>query len=275
MHPKQLIVHIGAPKSGSTYLQQVLLQNTKLLEMMGVNYPCTDNGHPGTDADPSAFLAQDISDIFPNEAHTTILSHEDLLPRPAMSNVIRDAATRLGVSVHVVVFLRPFSEVIYGSYSQHMKQFFATYLDKRQAYDGQDFLTFAKARTATLKPEVWLRRWDSAFPQTDLVVRSYRDIQATFTDLLDLPSPLNWKVHKTLVNRSLRVCDCEQIAQALQDPSQTADQITEMHKQHFHMTSLTDTGRTPARTDMMEDWFSKTNQALLEQFGYDNIASQF
>ena len=68
---RRIILHFGAPKAGSTFLQRVLLQNTDRLAAAGVAYPHDGSGHPGNaeaiaarrslDRDQADDIAQEIA----------------------------------------------------------------------------------------------------------------------------------------------------------------------------------------------------------------------
>src|SRR5579875_1333997 len=44
--PTRVFLHVGAPKTGTTYVQQVLFANRATLAQAGVLYPVTDVGQP-------------------------------------------------------------------------------------------------------------------------------------------------------------------------------------------------------------------------------------
>ena len=268
---KQILLHIGSPKCGSTYFQRVMLQNQALLRDQGIHYPDGDAGHPG-----NAMIVPDISQeqfakLFPDpNVHTTVLSHENLYAMPQWGKALSELAKQSGVTVRVLVFLRPFSEFLYGDYSQFMKQFFDTYLQTRKPYDDRTFESFAQRRIETLKPAGFLPKWAALFPEAPLVLESHRNIRQTFETLLGAVDGMDWTVPTALTNPSLRVSDCDDIAAAMRDLSVTPDAIKEMFQQAFHQTDLPDTGRTTARTEWLEVQFEAQNAILFEKFGFNN-----
>ena len=52
---KKVILHIGAPKCGSTYLQKVMLKNQENLISKGFYYPTPPGEHPGNASDLSIY----------------------------------------------------------------------------------------------------------------------------------------------------------------------------------------------------------------------------
>ena len=49
---RRILLHIGSPKCGSTYLQRALLQNRDRLAAHGIRYPHDGGEHPGNAAQP-------------------------------------------------------------------------------------------------------------------------------------------------------------------------------------------------------------------------------
>jgi hypothetical protein len=175
-----------------------------------------------------------------------------------------------GITVQVVVFLRPFSAFLYGDYSQFMKQFFDTYLESCKPYGDKTFEGFAERRINTLKPANFLPKWAERFPDAPLVLASHRKIRQTLETIFGNIGEMNWTVPSELTNPSLRVSDCDAIAAAMRDSSKNADYIKKMFLKSFHTTDLPDLGRTPERTLWLEEQFEAQNSALFDLFGFNN-----
>ncbi|MFK7940764.1 MAG: hypothetical protein AB8B82_15385 [Roseovarius sp.] len=269
---RDLLLHVGSPKCGSTYLQNVLLRNATLLEANGVRYPHDGGGHPGNAADIKQITAETLERYFEGGKHKVILSHEDLFSLTPHGAALSELAPKHDIRVQVMLFLRPFSEFVYGDYSQFMKQFFARFLETRNPYDGRDFETFAQRRIQTMTPHLYLRRWQSRFPETPVILASHRDLKARLSDWLgaDLARDMDWKISPDKINKSLRMQDCDAMAAAMRDPNVSNSQIEAMHRQAFRNVAQADAGRTVARTAWLEAQFAPQNKALLEEFGFDN-----
>jgi len=269
---RRILLHIGSPKCGSTFLQQVLLQNAATLEKHGVRYPHDGGGHPGNAANLADIDTIQLGRWFAEGIQTVILSHEDLYSLCKRGDTLARLAREGGIAVHLICFLRPFSEFVYGDYSQFMKQFFDRFLSERNAYGGRDFATFAQRRIDTMKPASYLRQWQLRFAQVPLTVASHRRIRPVMTELLgaSVADGLNWTVGPSQVNRSLRMEDCDAIAAAMRDPQVPDEDIKCMFREAFHKVGEPDAGKTPERTAWLEAQFAPQNQALLEEFAFDN-----
>lgn len=269
---RRILLHIGSPKCGSTYLQQVLLQNRDLLLTHHVRYPHDGAGHPGNAAALADVDQGMLDQWFADGVNTVILSHEDLYSLAKRGDALAALARENGIAVQLITFLRPFSEFIYGDYSQFMKQFFDKFLAERKPYDGRDFETFAQRRINTMKPALYLRQWQQRFPDLPLILKGHRDIRATMTGLLGahLGEALDWTVSGDRVNPSLRMVDCDAIVAAMYDPDMPDDDITQMFKDAFHKVGTDDPGKTNARTEWLEAQFAPQNADLLKGFSFDN-----
>ncbi len=269
---RRILLHIGSPKCGSTYLQQVLLQNRDLLEAHQMRYPDPGNGHPGNAADLDDVNRATLTRWFTGGIDTVILSHEDLYSQAKRGDALAELAREEGIAVQLICFLRPFSEFIYGDYSQFMKQFFDTFLAERKPYGGRDFKTFAQRRIDTMKPAAYLRQWQSRFPSVPMTLDGHRNIRTVMARLLGTPlaDKLNWVVDDNRVNRSLRMADCDRIAAAIRSPEVSESDIKQMFRDAFHNVDIPDEGKTAERTAWLEAQFAPQNIALLEEFAFDN-----
>lgn len=267
---KKIILHIGSPKCGSTYLQRALLQSNEALKAAGIHYPHAGGTHLGNAADIADLGQQRLDRYFEGNTHTVILSHEDLYSLSDRGDALQQLARRNDIPVQIVVFLRPFSEFMFGDYSQFMKQHFDRYLAERNPYDGRSFEDFVHHRANTMKPAGFIRRWARRFPDLPPVVASHRNIRAVFETLLGQEAPINWDVHATQTNPSLRMQDCDAIAAAMRDRSVDPTTIRGMFRQAFHDTAEPDSGKTDARKKWIEEQFRAQNAALMRHFDFDN-----
>ncbi|QGX96772.1 histidine phosphatase family protein (plasmid) [Roseovarius faecimaris] len=269
---KEILLHVGSPKCGSTYMQNVMLNNAALLEAAGVRYPHDGGTHPGNAADIKSITPARLDSYFAGGMQRVILSHEDLFSLVQHGDTLAALTAERGIAVQLLFFLRPFSEFVYGDYSQFMKQFFQRFLDTRNPYDGRDFKTFAQRRIDTMTPHLYLRRWQRRFPARPVIVASHRALRPTLAGWLGeaLAERMDWDLPPGKVNKSLRMQDCDALAAAMRDPSVTQSEILAMRKEAFENLREPDAGRTPERTAWLEAQFAPHNKALLDEFGFDN-----
>jgi len=263
---RRLIVHVGAAKCGSTYLQRVLGGNRDLLAAHGIAYPAPQAGHPGNGAELGRLGHRKLETLF-GTATTLILSHEDLLPAWESMTHLPDSCAALGAEMTVLAALRPFSDIVFGDYSQHMKQHFEAFLAAGQAYDGLGFEDFAVRRRERMAPRAWLHGWQALSARPLVIVR--HDALRDAVGALLGPLPIDWHVNRHKVNRSLRVADCEDIARAIAaglDPRW----IEEMRRLAFATADLPDPGRTPERRRWIEALFRDDCDRIAAEFGFDN-----
>lgn len=270
MTARRLLLHIGSPKCGSTYLQQVFLRNVAALGKHGFCYPHTGSGHPGNAGDLAEIDAAKLDEMFVDGAHTLILSHEDLYGLPKRGDALAALVRPMDLDVQIVVFLRPFSEFVFGDYSQFMKQHFDHYLATRNPYDGRSFDDVAQRRFDRLWPAKFVSQWSERFPGRPVCLAHHTEIRPTIERLLpDLPA-LDWTVPVDMTNPSLRIEDCDRIAAAMRNPQIADHEIRQMFTEAFHRTAEHDAGRTAERVAMIETGFAAQNADLLAQFGFDN-----
>lgn len=267
---RKIILHIGSPKCGSTYLQQVMLRNTTSLAAHKVRYPHDGFGHPGNAADLATITRAQLEEDFSGDTETVFYSHEDLYAMPKRGDALSALAAEMEISVQVIAFIRPFSEFVFGDYSQFMKQHFDTYLKTRNPYDGKTLEEFAERRIQHLTPAAYLANWSKRFPGTKLILESHRNIRPVLENLLGAEAIAEWTVPSTQVNRSLRIEDCERIAQAMTRSGVSDARLHDMLREAFKNTDLPDAGRSRERTLWLEAQFDRQNNALMERFGFNN-----
>lgn len=269
---QKIILHIGSPKCGSTYLQRVMMQNTEALLQHGICYPAPTGSHPGNAADLAEITADQVSAMFADGVQTVVLSHEDLYSLSKRGAALSQITAKAGIDVQLLAFLRPFSDFVFGDYSQFMKQYFDTFLAERKPYGGRTFETFAKRRIDTMRPAAYLTNWSKLFPGLPIILGNHRNIQPILDELLGHPTGMNWDVPLHETNPSLRMQDCDIIAAAMLDLACADEDIRQIFLNAFHHTQQPDMGRSPERIAWLEEQFRPQNEALLAQFGFDNRA---
>ncbi|MDI3338805.1 hypothetical protein QKW60_20530 [Defluviimonas aestuarii] len=264
---RRVVLHIGAPKCGSTYLQRVMLRNSASLSAAGVNYPHNGDKHPGNAAEIGKLDSSVFEAMFEN-ADTVILSHEDLLSRPESGEALTRFVVGTGTDLIVLAFLRPFSDVVFGDYSQFMKQYFETYLAKREAYDGQDFANFAQARRKVINTAGFLVEWAKQVAPKRPIIARHTAIRPSLEPFLNA-AEIDWRVPRDVTNPSLRMEDCDRIAHAIADRSIAPDNVREMFREAFKKTGLPDDGKTVERRALVTELFDRQAQQLKATFGFD------
>ncbi|MGB1235179.1 MAG: hypothetical protein ACPG5U_05555 [Planktomarina sp.] len=215
-----IIVHIGAPKCGSTYLQRVLLKNQKDLQDMGISYPHIGDGHPGNGlALPNltkAWVAEQLRN------HRTLLfSHEDLFSDPNAGRKLRNIVNAMGLSIQIIAFLRPFAEWLAADFSQTLKQSLSgTYFKK-----VPDFRSFQRQREAKIKPSSFLNDWQKLFPERPLRAFQKTDIRTEMVRLLPALDTVDWQIATWRTNPSLDL----HVAEKIQEKLYSGDLLTAQH----------------------------------------------
>lgn len=268
---RRILLHFGAPKSGSTFLQRVLLRNRDRLRGCGITYPHPGHGHPGNAARIADLTASSFAALFADGADTVVLSHEGIFATELEALPLARLARDAGVTVQRVVFLRPWSEFVFGDYSQNMKQHFDRYVATRNPYDGLRLEQIALRRAAEVDPVAVLLRWSRVIPSPRLVLASHLRIADTIERLLGGPG-LDWSMPLADSNPSLRVCDCESLARLIRRRSVPEDRLHDALRLAYEQAVQPDPGRTPDRRRWIEGLFDRVNRDMRAIYGYDNRA---
>ncbi|SMX46421.1 hypothetical protein [Actibacterium lipolyticum] len=264
---KRLFLHVGAPKCGSTFLQQALLKNQSWLSDRGINYPHSGQGHPGNGLIALGLRSPDLSDLFKHH-HTVVLSHEDLFAAAGKAQLLPAQAAEAGVEVRVYAYLRPFSEFIFGDYSQFIKQHLETFISESCAFDGRSFELFAVDRSRAMAAAGFLKGWATLFADEAFQLSSHKQIRADWTAALNIHD-MDWTVPRAQSNPSLTMNDCDNIVQAINAGAPDQDVRAMLHRA-MQNCAAPDAGRTADRINWIEALFHKQNAQLIEGFGFDN-----
>lgn len=131
---KRVYFHVGAPKTGTTYLQHVLLHNRARLEKAGVLYPYDDHGQSfrsmqdfrgvgwgssrrGKFAGEWELVASRVRDF---TGHTAIVSNE-LLGGSTPDRIAAGVRSMQPAEVHVVFTARDFARQLVSDWQEHIK----------------------------------------------------------------------------------------------------------------------------------------------------------
>ncbi len=140
---KRIFIHIGAPKTGTTYLKSVLLKNVDALAAAGVLYPYTDIGQSFRAAHDFCRMRWfgQRADRFRGEwdllvqrsrewdGGTVILSSE-LLAAAAPDRIGKGLAPLAPYEVHIVFTARDFARQLASDWQEHIKHKHTVTLEK-------------------------------------------------------------------------------------------------------------------------------------------------
>ena len=214
-------LHIGAPKTGSTALQEFLSNNAAALQEQGYVYPRSGlraNGHHDIAflsgggypewATPQSRgledLTTDLRNEIANTPHHVILSSENfyLLRQPAEVGKLLTSLFP-GGAVKVVVYLRRQDEAHLSWYNQAVKAQGFTGTIEDSIRDNDTLWNYAEN----------LAHWTDVFGEENLIIRIYQnnelidgDIRRDFCRLLQVTeAPLRFQSGRsnTALNRSL------------------------------------------------------------------------
>ncbi|MQW76637.1 hypothetical protein GHK92_12185 [Nocardioides sp. dk4132] len=174
---RDLFVHVGLPKTGTTYLQETLFGSTEALARHGVDMvprSRRDNywlmlalrGHVDPDNDPPA-IARAVDDFARELAGSTlpraIVTDERLAPL-SVEQVQRLADAAGPSRLHLVVTLRSFSRIVPSAWQQRVKagitEDLDAFIDSLRARQGAPARVFWAGRDL---PEL-LERWSAHVP---------------------------------------------------------------------------------------------------------------
>ncbi|MBA2444609.1 MAG: hypothetical protein H0V49_04685 [Nocardioidaceae bacterium] len=140
---KRVFFHVGAPKTGTTYLQNVLFANRDTLAKEGVLYPYADAGQsfrsmldfrdstwagsrPGQFAGEWDAVAGRTRDW---KGHTVIISNE-LLGGSSPDRIAAGVASVRPAEVHVIFSARDFARQLVSDWQEHIKHKHTVTLEK-------------------------------------------------------------------------------------------------------------------------------------------------
>lgn len=176
MSDDPIYLHVGMPKTGTTYLQEFLWTNRKKLARHGLLYPADRPGRQFKavlDLRGTGFAGNDTPDVAGSWALVTdeakawhsrsVISHEIMagLPPSKVEEAIASFAPR---PVHVIVTLRDLSRIVPATWQEDAKN--------RQVESWPDFLKRVRLEGGPKDPRFWslqdvsatLRNWAEHLP---------------------------------------------------------------------------------------------------------------
>jgi hypothetical protein len=131
---KRVFFHVGAPKTGTTYLQNVLFQNRELLAANGVLYPYADAGQSfrsmqdfrgegwaGGKAKEFAGEWEAVAARARSWDGPTVIVSNELLGGSSRARIERGLRTVAPAEVHVVFSARDFARQLVSDWQEHIK----------------------------------------------------------------------------------------------------------------------------------------------------------
>jgi hypothetical protein len=128
----KVVLHVGSPKTGSSYIQSALVLSRQTLAAAGIHYPQHASDAAAaegavTSGNIDAFVEKDVRDVILGDlevapsATKTILYSNEMLTKVLSENpqVVRDILAV--TSVEVVAFVRDPVEWFWSTYGQHVK----------------------------------------------------------------------------------------------------------------------------------------------------------
>lgn len=275
MKNSEVILHIGAPKTGSSALQHFLFANRELLLERGVYYPRhgfdvngISGGHSGVGAsliDSDVLKAQSIMDLYVDDARkkglTLLVSAESLYGFPKQMKSLCS-----GLSVEVVSFFRDPLESIVSGYNQSVKRHYNI-----NTLDGycQKVLSMSNRGASGMLLYDWLEH----FGRESLSVLEYRKpssadsvLEKQLLEQLGVPVSefVNFEYNTKPVNRGYEPAALEfkRLLNGVLDP----DQKSENQKIDYLLQEISDSHSSEIQNNAT--FISEaTYQALSDQFG--------
>ena len=129
---KEIIIHIGIPKTGTTYIQHLLRQNIKNLSSSGITYPDIESEHVeisykevSWEPSKNGILLLDEDYINNISSEKSLYSDESLL-RLLLEDTKRTKMMKLlkkkGIRIKFIAFVRDFFEHSFSSWNQYIKR---------------------------------------------------------------------------------------------------------------------------------------------------------
>lgn len=140
---KRVFFHVGAPKTGTTYLQNVLFANREALAEQGVLYPYADAGQsfrsmldfrqaPWAGAQPGQFTGEwdAVAARTRDWSGSTVILSNELLGGSPPDRIAAGVASIQPADVHVIFSARDFARQLVSDWQEHIKHKHTVTLEK-------------------------------------------------------------------------------------------------------------------------------------------------
>lgn len=213
MIKKQLILHIGCGKTGSSALQVWLNQNSNILRENGFNYPTfnmeikddyqitSGNGTHLVNAVKNNSVNLFLSETAKYKERRIVFSSEafQILDEKEIKE-LKDSAIEAGFEIKVIAYIRNLYEMAYSSYMQ---------LVKRHGYT--ESLDFYLNRINTFQQFNVVDLWESIIGQINVLHydTESENLDLSFLKIIGLPKEKIPRMKRNRVNRSLTLLESE------------------------------------------------------------------
>lgn len=207
---KKIFIHIGCGKTGSSALQVWISQNAEAFSAAGITYALNNerlgdyaissgNGTPLVKAIKKRRLPKFLKPLLEEDAILFSSEMFQLLTEEELG-YLRDTLAALGVTAHIIAYIRDVYDIMYSSYLQRVK--------RHQATDT--FAEFALKQTTHLQFDT-IRRWSTAFETIDVIHYDTHKqaLEQAFLNAVELSGSKIPPMHKKKVNRSLTLMELE------------------------------------------------------------------
>ncbi len=207
---KNLYLHIGCGKTGSSALQVWLANNVETLSQNGFHYPLfgggklddyaitSGNGVHLISSIKNLKLPKMLDSVFKGRNENVIFSSEVFQNfQEEEAEYLNRVCEKKGIRVHIIAYVRDVYDIAYSSYLQ---------LLKRHAFTGS-FTDFSLSRN-NLQQFAVISFFEAHFSFIDVIhydSEKKTGIEKSFCQTLGLPTNVIPEMKKTVVNRSLTV----------------------------------------------------------------------
>jgi hypothetical protein len=190
-----VILHIGTPKTGTTYIQQTFASNRRYLLSSGITYPAFDNWPSHTPLalafntnDSDRHLTWGVTNRYETRADIAKSISSTLAPESRFV-LSTESATRLTdeQAGELYAFLQQFFDEITILVYLRRRDFMLSSTFSQRMKDGEKKLTWRRAirRLGTHEPNALLERWSRIAGSASLIARPYfEDFKRAPEDLL-------------------------------------------------------------------------------------------
>jgi hypothetical protein len=210
--PKVLMLHIGHPKTGSSFLQSVLAKNIDTLKRFGIDYPVPPRLEKAAAGEISSgnsahldLMLKDPALLANNPSERVLCSAERFfgdLSNPRFQRELLQLVERAGIErVEILLFLRDPVSYMISAYQQNAKRGTSAETSLSDFFQSRNMLVMVDKTLDFILSE----------PRLRATVRNYSAVRATLLDelcsWLDVPRAELVEPPAKVVNRSMTVSE--------------------------------------------------------------------